>query len=200
MGDMKLEVVILPVADVERAKLFYGGLGWRLDADLAGADDFRIVQFTPTGSPCSVHFGNGVTAAAPGSARGMYLVVSDIVATRAELVAKGVEVSEIVHRVALGPARLKGPHPKRQSYASFASFSDPDGNSWLLQEVTARLPGRVEVDGTHFSSSGELAAALRRAEAAHGEHEKRTGKRDEQWADWYAGYLVAEGAGKPLPT
>jgi hypothetical protein len=130
----------------------------------------------------------------------MYLVVSDIVATRAELVAKGVEVSEIVHRVALGPARLKGPHPKRQSYASFASFSDPDGNSWLLQEVTARLPGRVEVDGTHFSSSGELAAALRRVEAAHGEHEKRTGKRDEQWADWYAGYLVAEGAGKPLPT
>jgi catechol 2,3-dioxygenase-like lactoylglutathione lyase family enzyme len=200
MRDMKLEVVILPVADVERAKRFYGGLGWRLDADLAGADDFRIVQFTPTRSPCSVHFGTGVTSAEPGSARGMYLVVSDIVATRAELVAQGVDVSEIVHRVALGPARLKGPHPKHQSYASFASFSDPDGNSWLLQEVTARLPGRVEADGTHFSSSGELAAALRRAEAAHGEHEKRTGKRDEQWADWYAEYVLAEGTGKPLPT
>jgi hypothetical protein len=130
----------------------------------------------------------------------MYLVVSDIEATRAELVALGVEVSEILHRVAPGPARLKGPHPERRSYASFASFSDPDGNSWLLQEVTARLPGRVDSAGTLFGSPAEVAAALRRAEAAHGEHEKRIGARDENWADWYAQYIVAEQLGKPLPT
>jgi catechol 2,3-dioxygenase-like lactoylglutathione lyase family enzyme len=201
--DLKLEVVIIPVADVERAKRFYGGLGWRLDADLAGADDFRVIQFTPPGSLCSIQFGKGITPgapAAPGSARGMYLVVSDIEARRAELVALGVEVSEILHRVALGPPRLKGPHPEHRSYASFAAFSDPDGNSWLLQEVTARLPGRVDAAGTLFASSTEVAAALRRAEAAHGEHEKRTGTRDENWADWYAEYIVAEQLGKPLPT
>jgi catechol 2,3-dioxygenase-like lactoylglutathione lyase family enzyme len=201
--DLKLEVVIIPVADVERAKRFYGGLGWRLDADLAGADDFRVIQFTPPGSLCSIQFGKGITPgvpAAPGSARGMYLVVSDIEATRAELVALGVEVSEILHRVALGPPRVKGPHPEHRSYASFASFSDPDGNSWLLQEVTARLPGRVDAAGTLLSSSNEVAAALRRAEAAHGEHEKRTGTRDENWADWYAQFIVAEQSGKPLPT
>ena len=198
--DMKLEVVVIPVADVDRAKRFYGSLGWRLDADFPGANNFRIVQFTPPGSPCSVHFGKGVTAAEPGSARGMYLVVSDIEAARAELLGRGVDVSEIVHRVALGEANVKGPDPEHRSYASFASFSDPDGNSWVLQEVTARLPGRVVADGTTFSSATELAAALRRAEAAHGEHEKRTGQRDEQWPDWYAQYMVAEGAGKPLPT
>ena len=201
--DLKLEVVIIPVADVERAKRFYGGLGWRLDADLAGADDFRVIQFTPPGSLCSIQFGKGITPGAPaaaGSARGMYLVVSDIEATRAELVSLGVEVSEILHRVALGPPRLKGPHPEHRSYASFASFSDPDGNSWLLQEVTARLPGRVDAAGTLFGSPTEVAAALRRAEAAHGEHEKRTGTRDENWADWYAEYIVAEQLGKPLPT
>jgi catechol 2,3-dioxygenase-like lactoylglutathione lyase family enzyme len=201
--DLKLEVVIIPVADVERAKRFYGGLGWRLDADFAGADDFRVIQFTPPGSLCSIQFGKGITPgapAAPGSARGMYLVVSDIEATRAELVTLGVEVSEILHRVALGPPRLKGPHPEHRSYASFASFSDPDGNSWLLQEVTARLPGRVDTAGTLFGSPAEVAAALRRAEAAHGEHEKRIGARDENWADWYAQYIVAEQSGKPLPT
>src|ERR1700722_19545585 len=148
--DMKLEVIVIPVSDVDRAKRFYGGLGWRLDADFAGADDFRVIQFTPPGSLCSIQFGKGITPgapAAPGSARGMYLVVSDIEATRAELVTLGVEVSEILHRVALGPPRLKGPHPEHRSYASFASFSDPDGNSWLLQEVTARLPGRVDTAG-----------------------------------------------------
>jgi catechol 2,3-dioxygenase-like lactoylglutathione lyase family enzyme len=201
--DLKLEVVVIPVADVERAKRFYGGLGWRLDADLAGADDFRVIQFTPPGSLCSIQFGKGITPAAPaapGSARGTYLVVSDIEATRAELVALGVEVSDILHRVALGPPRLKGPHPEHRSYASFASFSDPDGNSWLLQEVTARLPGRVDSAGTLFGSTAEVAAALRRAEAAHGEHEKRIGARDENWADWYAQYMVAEQLGKPLPT
>jgi catechol 2,3-dioxygenase-like lactoylglutathione lyase family enzyme len=201
--DLKLEVVIIPVADVERAKRFYGGLGWRLDADFAGADDFRVIQFTPPGSLCSIQFGKGITPAAPaapGSARGMYLVVSDIEATRAELVTLGVEVSEILHREALGPPRLKGPHPEHRSYASFASFSDPDGNSWLLQEVTARLPGRVDTAGILFGSPAEVAAALRRAEAAHGEHEKRIGARDENWADWYAQYIVAEQTGKPLPT
>ena len=198
--DMKLEVLVLPVSDVDRAKRFYTSLGWRLDADFTGEGDFRVVQFTPPGSPCSVHFGKGLTPAAPGSAKGMYLVVSDVVATRAELLSRDVDVSEVVHRVAVRPARLKGPHPERQSYASFASFNDPDGNSWLLQEVTARLPGRVSASDATFSSPTELAAAFRRAEAAHGEHEKRTGQRDEQWADWYAEYIIAEQAGKPLPT
>lgn len=199
--DMKLEVIVIPVADVDRSKRFYTSLGWRLDADLSGADDFRVVQFTPPGSPCSVHFGKGLTSVAPGSARGMYLVVSDVVATRADLAARGVDVTEVVHRVAVGPARLQGPHPGRQSYASFASFSDPDGNSWVLQEVTTRLPGRVDTCNTTFSSSTELSAALQRASAAHGEHEKRTGgMRDEQWPDWYAEYMVAEQSGKPLPT
>ena len=199
--DMKLEVIVIPVSDVDRSKRFYTSLGWRLDADFPGADDFRVVQFTPPGSACSVHFGKGLTSVAPGSAKGMYLVVSDVVATRADLAARGVDVSEVVHRVAVGPARLKGPHPERRSYASLASFNDPDGNSWVLQEVTERLPGRVESGITAFSSSTELAAALRRAAAAHGEHEKRTGgQRDEQWPDWYAEYMVAEQSGKPLPT
>jgi catechol 2,3-dioxygenase-like lactoylglutathione lyase family enzyme len=199
--DLKLEVIVIPVSDVDRSKRFYTSLGWRLDADFPGADDFRVVQFTPPGSACSVHFGKGLIPTAPGSAKGMYLVVSDIVATRADLAARGVDISEVVHRGAVGPARLKGPHPERRSYASFASFSDPDGNSWVLQEVTERLPGRVDAGITAFSSSTELAAALRRAAAAHGEHETRTGgHRDEQWPDWYAEYIVAEQSGKPLPT
>ena len=198
--DMKFEVAILPVSDVERAKRFYTSLGWRLDADFSGADDFRIIQFTPPGSPCSIQFGKGMTTAPPGSARGMYLVVSDIEAARAELVERGVEVGEILHRTAPGPALLKGPHPEHRSYASFAWFSDPDGNSWQLQEVTTRLPGRVDTKETTFTSSTELAAALRRAAAAHGVHEKRTGGHDEQWPDWYAEYMVAEQSGKPLPT
>jgi catechol 2,3-dioxygenase-like lactoylglutathione lyase family enzyme len=197
--DMKLEVVVIPVADVDRAKRFYGNLGWRLDADLVVGDDFRVVQFTPPGSPSSIHFGNGVTSALPGSVQGLYLVVSDIEAARAELVERGVDVSEVFHR-APGHDHLRGPDPGRRSYASFASFSDPDGNRWLIQEVTARLPGRVDADHTKFTSSTELAAALRRAAAAHGEHEKRTGQHDADWPHWYAEYIVREQASEQLPS
>jgi catechol 2,3-dioxygenase-like lactoylglutathione lyase family enzyme len=196
---MKLEVVGIPVSDIERAKRFYGGLGWRLDADIVRGDQSRVLQFTPPGSPCSIHFGTGVTSAVPGSAQGLYLVVSDIEAARAELVDRGVDVSGLFHSAGR-EGRLSGPDPARRSYASFASFSDPDGNRWLLQEVTVRLPGRVDADRTTFTSPTELAAALRRAEAAHGEHEKRTGQRDANWPDWYAEYIVSEQAGKPLPA
>lgn len=196
---LKLEVAVIPVSDVERAKRFYAGLGWRLDADFVRGDDFRVVQFTPPGSPASVHFGKGVTSATPGSAL-LYLIVSDIVAARAELAARGVDVSEVSHRPGVGEAPLSGPHPERRSYSSFASFKDPDGNSWLLQEVTARLPGRVDATDTIFTSPTELAGALRRAEAAHGEHEKRTGgQRDENWPEWYAQYMASEQAGRELP-
>jgi len=199
--DMKLEAVIISVSDADRAKRFYGGLGWRLDADFVVGDAFRVVQFTPPGSPCSIHFGKGLTTAAPGSAKGLYLVVSDIEAARAELVARGVDASEVFHRAGPGQPPISGRHPEGRSYSSYASFSDPDGNSWLLQEITQRLPGRVDAHDTTFTSSTELAAALRRAAAAHGEHEKRTGgQRDENWPDWYAEYMVAEQAGKPLPT
>jgi catechol 2,3-dioxygenase-like lactoylglutathione lyase family enzyme len=198
--DMKLEVVVIPVADVERAKRFYGGLGWRLDADFVVGDAFRGVQFTPPGSSCSIHFGIGITSAVPGSAQNLYLVVSDIEAARAELVHRGVGVSEVFHRAGPGKPPVSGPHPARSSYSSFATFSDPDGNEWLLQEVTARLPGRVDAGDTTFTSSTELASALRRAAAAHGEHEKRTGQRDADWPSWYAQYMVAEQAGKELPT
>ena len=198
--DLKLEVVVIPVSDVDRAKRFYDGLGWRLDAEFAKGDAFRVLQFTPPGSPCSIHFGTGVTAAPPGSAQGLYLVVSDIEAARADLVARGADVSEVFHRAAVGEGPLSGPDPARRSYASFATFSDPDGNSWLLQEVTARLPGRVDAHDTTFTSSTELASALRRAAAAHGEHENRTGQHDEGWPDWYAEYMVQEQAGKPLPS
>lgn len=196
--DMKLEVVVLPVADVDRAKRFYTQLGWRLDADFAVSDAFRVVQFTPPGSPSSIHFGKGVTAAAPGSAQNLYLVVSDIIAARADLKNRGVDVSEVFHR---GPGGTgSGPDPERRSYFSYASFSDPDGNSWLLQEITARLPGRIDADEAAIASSTALAAALRRAAVAHGEHEKRIGARDEDWAGWYAAYIVAEQTGRPLPT
>ena len=196
---LKLEVAVIPVSDVERAKRFYGGLGWRLDADFASGDDFRVVQFTPPGSPGSIHFGKGVTPAAPGSAR-LYLVVSDIVAARDALRAEGVDVTDIVHRDRPGAAAINGPDPAHHSYASVASFKDPDGNSWVLQEVTARLPGRVDADTTTFGTTTELAGALRRAELAHGEHEKKTGQHDANWPDWYAEYIVREQAGKPLPT
>jgi catechol 2,3-dioxygenase-like lactoylglutathione lyase family enzyme len=198
--DMKLEVVVIPVSDVDRAKRFYGGLGWRLDADFVKGDAFRVVQFTPPGSPCSIHFGKGVTSAEPGSAQRMYLVVSDIEAARAELIDHGIDVSEAFHRAAVGEGPLSGPDPERRSYNSFATFSDPDGNSWLLQEVTARLPGRVDADDTTFTLSSDLASALRRAAAAHGEHEKRTGQHDEGWPDWYADYIIREQAGKPPPS
>lgn len=198
--DMKLEVVVIPVSDVDRAKQFYTSLGWRLDADFVVGDAFRGVQFTPPGSPTSIHFGKGITSAAPGTAQGLFLVVSDIVAARAELIERGATVSEIFHRAGPGQPAVNGPHPTRQTYSSFATLSDPDGNTWLLQEVTARLPGRVDGNETTFTSSAELAATLRRAAAAHGEHEKRMGGAyDEDWPDWYAAYIVAEQAGKELP-
>jgi catechol 2,3-dioxygenase-like lactoylglutathione lyase family enzyme len=202
---MKLEVVVIPVSDVDRARRFYGDLGWRLDAEFVADDQFRILQFTPPGSPCSIIFGRGVTSAEPGSAQGLHLIVSDIEAAHAALAERGVAVSEPFHDAggvfhhAGTTDRLSGPDPQRRSYSSFASFSDPDGNGWLLQEVTARLPGRVDAAGATFTSATELASALRRAEAAHGEHEKRTGQRDANWPDWYAGYLVSEQTGAELP-
>jgi catechol 2,3-dioxygenase-like lactoylglutathione lyase family enzyme len=199
--DLKLEAVVIPVSDVDRAKKFYAGLGWRLDADFIVGDAFRGVQFTPPGSSCSIQFGTGITSAVPGSASGNYLVVSDVVAARAELAGRGVAVSEVFHRVAPGKPTVSGPDPARRSYSSFATFSDPDGNSWLLQEVTTRLPGRMDSAETRFVSVADLANALRRAETAHGEHEKRAGgQRDANWPEWYAAYMIAEQAGKPLPT
>jgi catechol 2,3-dioxygenase-like lactoylglutathione lyase family enzyme len=206
--DQKLEVVVVPVSDAERAKEFYGRLGWRLDADRASGDDFRIIQFTPPGSDCSIQFGTNITPAAPGSAQSLYLVVSDIQAARDELVALGVEVSEVFHEGAPGArfhrpgpgGRVRGPAPGHGSYGSFLSFSDPDGNGWLYQEVTTRLPGRVDAAATSFSSVSDLADAMRRAEVAHGEHEKRIGAADPDWPDWYAAYMVAEQAGTELPT
>jgi catechol 2,3-dioxygenase-like lactoylglutathione lyase family enzyme len=208
--DMKLEVVVLPVSDVDRAKEFYTKLGWRLDADFPGADNFRVVQFTPPGSACSVIFGSNVTAAAPGSAQGLYLIVSDIEAARGELLRRGVAISEVFHDAGpvhagadqpylFGRLRLSGQDPEHRSYRSFASFSDPDGNGWLFQAITARLPGRVDPATTTFSSAADLASALRRAEAAHGEHEKRIGKADPNWPDWYAEYMVREQSGETLP-
>lgn len=197
--DLKLEVVVIPVADVERSMRFYTSLGWRLDADFVVGDSFRGVQFTPPGSACSIHFGVGVTSASPGSAS-MYLVVSDIVKAREELLARGADVSEVVHHNGPGTPRLKGPHPQRQSYSSLASFNDPDGNIWILQEVTVRLPGRVDTETVTFASPADLEAALRRASVAHGEHEKRTGKPDAEWPRWYAEYMVREHTGQPLPT
>ena len=197
--DMKFEVTAIPVSDVDRAKRFYGNLGWRLDADFVVGDTFRGVQFTPPGSPASIHFGKGVTPAAPGSASGLFLVVSDIEAARAELVSHGVDVSEIFHVAGPGHPPIPGPDPERRSYHSYATFKDPDGNTWLLQEVTERFPGRVDARQTAFASVADLATALRRAEAAHGEHEKRTGVRDANWPDWYAEYIAAEQVGRELP-
>ena len=196
---MKFEVAVIPVSDVDRAKRFYGNLGWRLDADFVVGDKFRVVQFTPPGSPASIHFGKGVTPAAPGSAQGLYLVVSDIEAARAELVAHGADVGDIFHVAGPGQPPIPSPDPQRRSYFSYATFKDPDGNGWLLQEVTARFPGRVDANETRFASVADLASAFRRAEAAHGEHEKRTGVRDANWPDWYAEYMVAEQSGKELP-
>ena len=206
--DLKLEVVVIPVSDVDHAKEFYGKLGWRLDADFRFDNGFRIVQFTPPGSECSVQFGTNMTPAAPGSAQSLYLVVSDIAAACDELVARDVEVSDVFHAATPGAqfqrdatsGRVTGPAPEHATYGSFATLSDPDGNSWLLQEVTTRLPGRINPATTTFASAKDLASALRRAEAAHGEHEKRIGKADPNWPDWYAAYMVAEQAGTELPT
>ena len=206
--DFHLEVQIIPVSDVDRAKKFYQRLGWRLDDDVAPMDGLRIVQFTPPGSGTSITFGTGLTTATPGTAGGG-LIVSDIVAAHAELIGHGVEASDIWH----GPpfpveARQPGPDPDRTSYGSFCAFTDPDGNAWLVQEVTARHPGRVDPASTAFSSSADLASALQRAESAHREHEKRAGRphlfhrseQDENWSAWYAAYLVAEQTGTDLPA
>jgi catechol 2,3-dioxygenase-like lactoylglutathione lyase family enzyme len=206
--DLKLEVVVIPVSDVDRAKEFYGGLGWRPDADFGFDNGFRVVQFTPPGSGCSIQFGTNITSAAPGSARGLYLVVSDIEAARDQLAGRNVQVSEVFYPSSPGAQfqtdgtsdRVGGPAPDHASYSSFATFSDPDGNSWLLQEVTTRLPGRIESATTTFGSANDLATAMRRASVAHGEHEKRTGGYDENWPDWYASYMVAEQSGEELPT
>jgi catechol 2,3-dioxygenase-like lactoylglutathione lyase family enzyme len=208
---MKFEIVVIPVSDVDRAKEFYGKLGWRFDAEFASGDDYRVIQFTPPGSGCSVIFGKNVTAAAPGSAQGLYLIVSDIAAARDELLSRGVTISEVFHDAAgvydgkdepylFGRLRVSGEDPTHRSYRSFASFRDPDGNGWLLQEITTRLPGRIDPAMTSFGSASDLASAFRRAAAAHGEHEKRIGKADPNWPDWYATYMVAEQAGAELPT
>ena len=195
--DMKLEAVVIPVTDVDSAKEFYGGLGWRLDADFPFDNGFRVVQFTPPGSGCSIQFGANITSAAPGSAQGLYLIVSDIEAAREQLVARGTRVSEVFHPATPGvqfqpdgtSGRVGGPAPDHASYLSYATFRDPDGNGWLLQEVTARLPGRIDFAGTAFASANDLARALRRAEAAHGQ-------RDPHWPERYAEYMVAEQTGK----
>jgi catechol 2,3-dioxygenase-like lactoylglutathione lyase family enzyme len=206
VADLKLEAVVIPVSDVDRAKSFYGNLGWRLDADFAFDNGFRVVQLTPPGSGCSVQFGTKITGAAPGSAMGLYLIVSDIEGARDELLALGAEVSEVFHAGAPGAqfqpdgsGRVSGRAPENASYGSFATFSDPDGNGWLLQEVTERLPGRVDPSETAYVSVADLAAALRRAAAAHGKHEERTGQADADWPDWYAEYMVRESAGEALP-
>jgi catechol 2,3-dioxygenase-like lactoylglutathione lyase family enzyme len=209
--DMKFEIVVIPVSDASRAKTFYAGLGWRLDADFDNGSDFRVLQFTPPGSGCSVIFGRNVTRATPGSSQGLYLIVSDIAAARADLLARGVNVSEVFHGEAnvysgpddpylFGSKRVSGPDPAHGSYRSFASFSDPDGNGWLLQEITARLPGRIDSAATTFASASDLASAMQRASVAHGEHEQRNGgQRDENWPDWYADYMVREQAGLEPP-
>jgi catechol 2,3-dioxygenase-like lactoylglutathione lyase family enzyme len=194
--DMKLEVALIPVSDVDRAKEFYTRLGWRLDADDVMGTDIRIVQLTPPGSGCSIAFGKGITAAAPGSPQGG-LIVSDIEAAHKDLVAMGINASEVFHGSPF--SRLSGPDPERQSYRSYVSFDDPDGNVWIVQEVTRRLPGRIDPATTTFASANDLASALRRAAAAHGEHEKRNGRHDANWPDWYAAYMAAEQAGTEPP-
>jgi catechol 2,3-dioxygenase-like lactoylglutathione lyase family enzyme len=200
---MKLEVVIVPVSDVDRAKAFYEKLGFRLDIDIVN-ENFRGIQFTPPRSDASIIFGNGVTSVRPGSAE-LVLAVDNVDAARDDLIGRGVNVSEVFH-YAWGPfnnavenPRAAGRDPEGRSYFSFASFEDPDGNRWLLQEITTRLPGRIDSAATTFNSVSDLSSALQRAEAAHGEHEKRTGERDANWPDWYAKYMVAEQAGTELP-
>ena len=203
--NMKLEVLVIPVSDVDRAKAFYKKLGFRLDIDYAASEDFRVLQFTPPGSEASIIFGKGVTSAKRGSADTLLLAVDDIDAARDDLIGRGVNVSEVFH-YAGGPfnnavenPRVAGRDPEGRSYFSFASFEDPDGNRWLVQEITTRLPGRIDSAAMTFNSVSDLSSALRRAEAAHGEHEKRTGQRDANWPDWYAKYMVAEQAGTELP-
>ena len=206
-SDLKLEAVVIPVTDVDRAKAFYGQLGWRLDADFAFDNGFRVVQFTPPGSPCSIQFGMQITSAVPGSAHGLYLIVSDIAAACEDLAGRGAKVSDVFHSGAPGAqfepdstnGRADGPADAHASYGSFATFSDPDGNSYLLQEVTTRLPGRIGTGQTAYASVNDVEQALVRAATAHGEHEKRTGQADENWPAWYARYMVAEQSGEGLP-
>ncbi|WP_405433835.1 VOC family protein [Micromonospora sp. NBC_00617] len=205
--DLKLEAVVIPVSDVDRSKRFYDDLGWRLDADFGFDNGFRVVQFTPPGSPASIQFGSRITAQAPGTAEGIYLVVSDIQAAHDELVSLGVDVSDVFHPDAPGAqfgqiadGQTGGPAKDRASYGSFATFRDPDGNSFLLQEVTTRIPGRVDTGAIEYASLSDLVGALKRAAAAHGEHEVRNGgERDENWPEWYAAYMVAENHGEQLP-
>ena len=205
--DLKLEVIVIPVSDVNRSKQFYQGLGWRLDADFAFDNGFRVVQFTPPGSECSVQFGTKITSAMPGSAQGTYLIVSDIESAHTELAARGIEISDVFHPGVPGAQFLpasagghaSGPAPDHASYGSFATFSDPDGNGWLIQEITKRLPGRIEAQTTTYTSPNDLADALRRAEAAHSQHEKQIGQSDKNWPDWYANYMIAEQHGAELP-
>ena len=197
--DMKFEVSLIPVSDVDRAKEFYTRLGWRLDDDIVNGNDFRVVQFTPPGSGSSISFGKGVTAAAPGSFRGG-LIVSDVEAAHEEFVARGIKASEVFHGSPFSPAgRINGPDPKRQSYSSYVAFEDPDGNAWIVQEVTRRAPGRIDPAMTNFASANDLASAMQRAAAAHAEHEKRNGQPDAKWPSWYATYMAAEQAGTDLP-
>ncbi|MFI1093264.1 VOC family protein [Streptomyces sp. NPDC020917] len=204
--DMKLEVVVVPVSDVDRAKDFYTALGWRLDADVAPDEKFRVVQVTPPGSPASVIFGSSLTDQAPGSAEGLHLIVDDIRAAHEELTRHGADPSEVFHDAggvfhhAGTDARVPGPDPQHGSYGSFLSFSDPDGNGFVLQEITTRLPGRLDPATTAFASAGDLAGAMRRAAAAHGEHEKRIGREDPDWPGWYARYMVSEQAGTEPPS
>jgi catechol 2,3-dioxygenase-like lactoylglutathione lyase family enzyme len=206
--ELKLEAVVVAVSDVDRSKAFYESLGWRLDADFGFDNGFRVVQVTPPGSATSIQFGTNITSASPGSSQGLYLVVSDIQAARDALAASGAEVSEVFHPETPGAqfqpdgtsGRVSGPAADRASYSSFATFSDPDGNGYLLQEVTTRLPGRIEGAETTYTSVSDLANALRRAATAHGEHEKLTGQYDENWPAWYAAYMVAEQAGAELPS
>ena len=208
--DMKLEIQVVPVSDVDRSKEFYQRLGWRFDDDAAPLPGLRVVQFTPPGSGASVTFGQGLTTAAPGSAEGG-LTVSDIEAAHGEVVSRGIDASDLWHGPPFPPeARQPGIDPERTSYGSFFSIDDPDGNLWVVQEVTMRLPGRVDAAGIRFASTADLERALRRAEAAHGEHEKRTRHRlkaelaarvrEDDWPAWYASYMVAEQAGTDLPS
>jgi catechol 2,3-dioxygenase-like lactoylglutathione lyase family enzyme len=205
--DLKLEVVVIPVSDVDRSKAFYEVLGWRLDADLSFDNGVRIVQFTPPGSAASVQFGTDLTTVTPGSAKGVYLIVSDIEAARDQVAGCGVDISEVFHPGTPGAqfqpvgaeGRVRGVDDQRSSYGSFATFSDPDGNGWMLQEVTTREPGRIDASATQYASIADLASAMRRASVAHGEHETRIGEADPNWPDWYAAYMVAEQSGAPLP-
>lgn len=205
---LKLEAVVIPVADVDRSKKFYDGLGWRLDADFEFDNGFRVVQFTPPGSPASIQFGTNITTAEPGTAEGLYLVVSDVQKARDALEAQGADISDVFHpdapgaqfRPLSGDGRLAGSADDRASYGSFASFADPDGNTFLLQEVTTRLPGRIDGTEASYATTSDLTEALKRAATAHGEHEARNGgEYDEAWPEWYATYMVAELHGEPLP-